>query len=75
MSSLILMGNIIIVQFNKKKFDYDLINKVFKIENDENEPEMNLKSKNTATILKLFIKIMYLNNFANRTLTSSFPEI
>jgi len=33
-NSFLLIGNILIVQFNKMKFDYDLINKVFQIQTE-----------------------------------------
>lgn len=67
-SSLILMGNIIICQFNKKKFDYDLINHLYRVENGkdmilENNDISPIKIQNQFHINASFNDKYKNNNF------------
>ena len=54
-NSFILLGNILIFQFNKKKFDYDLINFLFKSVDENNKNKLifpNLKNFEEGNYLK-----------------------
>jgi len=44
-NTLTLIGNILVIQLNKKKFDYDLINKTFYQENQDSE-KIHIHNKN-----------------------------
>jgi len=52
-NSLILIGNILVAQFNQKKFEYDLINKTFYNDNDSDnnheQKEIKIKTINLNT--------------------------
>lgn len=63
-SSLVLIGNILISQLNKKKFDYDLINNLFRIENTHSDHKNNtyIMKVNSETS-KLSIDKNYTINF------------
>jgi len=57
-NTLIIIGNILVAQINKKKFDFDVMNKIFSLENENIEIKNNLneilnkvlKSNDKATI-------------------------
>jgi len=68
-NSLILIGNFLVAQFNKSKFDYNLINKTFFLENevannnDYQNKNINLNQKNKYR--KLFQNLLFVKSIKN----------